>query len=67
MSWRTESLSLEIPVCQGTFFISEKFQKIFLTVAKPATVDCENRAIKGKGGEKLESNGTSPSIIRTAL
>lgn len=66
----SESHFLEIPVCRGTFFIPEKIEKskkIFLIVAKPATVDCENRAIEGKGGEKFESNRASPSVVGTFM
>ena len=66
----SETHFLDVTEYQGTFFIPEKKKKkkkTFLIVAKPATVDCENRAIEGKGGEKFESNRASPSVVGTFM
>ena len=46
---------------------SQKKSKTFLIGTKGVPVDCENKAIEGKGGEKIESNGTSPSAFRDYL
>lgn len=62
----SESHYLEVPVCQGTFFIPEKIEKskkLFLIVAKPATVDCENRAIEGKEVRNLRATERRQALL----